>query len=113
MRFLATIIGIGLMFVGVYFLGKNIFFTTNLYPYWFRGIAADLSVLALTTGVGTLFFLPRSLKFIGWILIIIGIIAVFLSSRAILNPTSLWQFFLSLISFTAGYQLFTTGKINI
>ncbi|MGK7952100.1 MAG: hypothetical protein AB4368_25775 [Xenococcaceae cyanobacterium] len=38
---------------------------------------------------------------------------IFFSSRAILNPTSLWQFCLSLASFVGGYQLFTTGRLNI
>lgn len=113
MKLFTTIIGIGLMLVGIYFLGDNILFTTNASPYWWRGISADISVFALTGGIGALFILPRSSKFIGWTLILIGIISVFLSSRAILNPTSLWQFFLSMISFTAGYQLFSIGKINI
>ncbi|BAU65405.1 hypothetical protein STA3757_27900 [Stanieria sp. NIES-3757] len=36
-----------------------------------------------------------------------------LSSKAILQPTSLWQFVLSLASFVGGYQLFTTGRLNI
>jgi hypothetical protein len=101
------------MLTGMYFLGHNILFTTNASPYWWRGISADISVFALTGGIGALVTLPRSSKSIGWTLIIIGIISVFLSSRAILNPISLWQFFLSLLSFIAGYQLFATGKINV
>ncbi len=113
MKLFTTIIGLGLMLVGIYFLGTNILFTTNVSPYWWRGISADISVLALTGGIGALFALPRDSKFIGWTLIGIGIVCVFVSSRAILESTSLWHFFISMISFTAGYQLFSTGKLNI
>jgi hypothetical protein len=110
---LAKLIGIALMLAGVYFLGNNIVFTTNVYPYWWRGIAADISVLLLTGGIAGMFVLPKDAKFLGWSLILLGIIFVFLSSRAILGTTSLWQFFLSIVSFVGGYQLFTTGDINI
>ena len=97
MRFLMRIAGFGLLILGIYLVGKNIFFTTNVYPYWWRGIAADISVLALTLGVLMLVFFSESMKNLGWIAISVGIMAVFISSRAILSPTSLWQFFLSLI----------------
>ena len=48
MKFIFQLLGMGLMLLGVYLLGRNIIFTTNVYPYWWRGIAADVSVLALT-----------------------------------------------------------------
>ena len=110
---LARLVGIALLIAGVYFLGQNITFTTNLYPYYWRGIAADGSILALTAGVVMLFFLPRWLKFWGWICLIIGIILVFMSSRAILSPTTLWQFFVSIVFMVGGYQLLTTGRLNL
>ena len=113
MIFFSRLIGVVLILIGVYFLGNNIIFTTNVYPYWWRGIAADFSVLLLTGGIAGLFVLPRGGKFLGWILIILGIISVFLSSRAILSPTSLWHFFISVVSLIAGYQLFSTGDLNI
>jgi uncharacterized membrane protein YqhA len=110
MRFLLRLIGFGLLILGIYFLSQNIFFTTNPYPYWWRGIAADTSVLALISGVLMLVFLPTDSKNLGWILVAIGIILVFLSSKAILNPTSLWQFLLSFSSIAVGYQMLTTGR---
>ncbi|BAZ44563.1 hypothetical protein NIES4102_15750 [Chondrocystis sp. NIES-4102] len=113
MRLLIRLIGLSLLFLGIYFLGQNIYFTTNVSPYWLRGIAADISILCLTAGVLLFFVLPRGDKSLASIVIAIGIIAVFISSKAILQPTSLWQFVLSLTSFIGGYQLFTTGRINI
>jgi hypothetical protein len=51
------------------------------------------------------------MKDLGWIAIFVGIIAVFISSRAILSPTSLWEFFLSLICMTSGYKMLTTRQL--
>jgi hypothetical protein len=113
MRILSTLLGLGLMLLGIYFLGRNIFFTTQVSPYWWRGIAADASVLSLTGGIVGLFVLPRGSKFLGWLGVAIGILLVFVSSRAILSPTSLWQFFVAMISMVGGYQLLTTGRINV
>lgn len=113
MRLLARLLGLGLLFLGIYFLGKNIYFTNDVYPYWWRGVAADTSILFLTAGVIMFFILPRGMKNWAGIAIAIGIVAVFVSSKAILQPTSLWQFVLSLGSFAGGYQLFTTGRLNL
>lgn len=113
MRLFARLLGLGLLLLGVYFLGQNIYFTNNVSPYWWRGVAADASILFLTAGVLMFFMLPRGNKSLAGLAIAMGIIAVFISSRAILEPTSLWQFVISLASFTGGYQLFTTGRLNI
>ncbi|GAB4240929.1 MAG: hypothetical protein Kow0049_29160 [Stanieria sp.] len=113
MGFLLILIGLALLLFGIYLLGQNIYFTTNVYPYWWRGIAADTSILFLTSGVLMFFVLPSRDKLLSLFAIVIGIILIFASSRAILNPTSLWQFVLSLASFIGGYQLFTTGRLNI
>lgn len=113
MGLIIRLIGLALLLLGVYFLGQNIYFSTNPYPYWWRGIAADGSILFLTTGVLMFFALPSRDKFLSGVAIAVGILLIFASSRAILNPTSLWQFVLSLASFVGGYQLFTTGRLNI
>ena len=104
MRFLSYVLGLALILLGIYFLGKNIVFTTHAYPWW-RGIAADLSVISLCAGVFALVFLPSALKPFGWVAVAFGIVCVFASSRAILSPTSLWQFFLSLTAMGFGYKM--------
>jgi len=58
-----------------------------------------------------LVFLPDEFKEIGWISTAVGILLVFLSSRAILNPTSLWEFFFSFMVMAIGYKLFSTGRV--
>lgn len=113
MRLITKLIGLALLLLGVYFLGQNIYFTTNPYPYWWRGISADASILLLTSGTLLFFVLPRREKMLSGVVIAMGIVLIFASSRAILNPTSLWQFVLSLASFVGGYQLITTGRLNI
>ena len=50
MRFFYQLLGVGLILLGVYFLGQNIVFTSNPSPYFWRGISADVSIFALTVG---------------------------------------------------------------
>ena len=50
MRLLIQLFGLVLMLLGIYFLGKNIFFTTNVSPYFWRGVAADASIFLLCAG---------------------------------------------------------------
>ena len=103
MRSLFFLIGLGLMVLGVYW------FTTHAYPWW-RGIAADVSVISLAIGIFMLVFLEGEAKILGWIGVAVGIICIFVSSRAILNPTSLWQFFLAFGSMSVGYKMMTTRR---
>ena len=110
MRFLLRIIGLAFTIWGIYLLGHNIIFTTNAYPYWFKGIAADISVLTLMSGIITLIYAPRSAKELGWILVSVAIILILVSSRAILQPTSLWELFISFLMISGGYRLLITGR---
>ncbi|MEO0407504.1 MAG: DUF4058 family protein [Cyanobacteria bacterium P01_A01_bin.135] len=110
MRFLVQLLGFALMLLGVYFLGRNIIFTTNASPYFWRGLAADLSVLCLVLGVVWLLIMPIGARHLGWVFIIAGIVFVFGSSRAILNPTSLWQFFVAFAAMSSGYKMLATGR---
>ena len=111
MKNLIKFLGLGLVILGIYFLGQNIFFTTNVNPYWWRGIAADVSILSLIVGTLTLVFAPGDLKKLGWIVAVFGVLMVFISGKAILNPTSLWQFFVSFASFSIGYHLMVYGRL--
>ncbi|MEL6813792.1 MAG: hypothetical protein AAFP03_03140 [Cyanobacteria bacterium J06598_3] len=111
MRAFIKLIGFCFLMWSVYLLGHNIFFTTNVSPYWWRGIAADASVICLAIGVLSLVFLPREFKEIGWVSTGLGILLVFVSIRAILNPTSLWEFFLAFGVMAIGYKMFSTGRV--
>ncbi len=112
MKFLFQLLGFALILFGVYQLGSNIIFTTNPSPYWWRGVSADLSVLSLTLGVAGFMMLPKSVRDFSWILVIFGIIFVVFSSTAILNPTTLWQFFLSVASMIGGFKLLTDRNLG-
>jgi len=112
MRFLIKLAGLALLVVGIYFLGQNILFTTQTSAYWWRDISATGCVLAITAGIISLLFFRRTFGELGWILIGLGIILVFVSGRVILRPTSLWYFFLSFASLIAGLKLITTGRLD-
>ena len=113
MRIFVKLIGSCLLLYSIYLLGHNIIFTTNVSPYWWRGIAADAAILFLSAGVLSLVFLPTEFKEIGWVSMAIGIVMIFMSSRAILNPTSLWEFFLAFMVMAVGYKLFSTGRVPL
>jgi len=113
MRLLIKLVGLTLIIGGIYLLGQNIYFVTEGSPYWWRGVAADGSILFLTFGVLLFLMMPKEGKFLGTGAIAIGILLVFLSSRAVLQPTTLWHFVGSLACFVSGYQLITTGRINL
>jgi hypothetical protein len=109
---MSTILGWALIIASIYCLGQNIVFTTHYYYDWFHKIAATGSVLALLAGISSLTVWRREMESLGWMLIGVGIICVFLSSGVILQPTSLWTFFVSMLAFFSGYQLLTRGRIR-
>jgi hypothetical protein len=109
---MSKIAGLALMIISVYFLGQNIIFTSNYYSSWWREAPAAASVIALLAGICSLTCWRQTTGSLGWILIAIGIILVFLSGGVVLQPTSLWTFCVAMLSFTSGYQLLTKGQIR-
>lgn len=106
------LIGLILLLVGIYFLGQNILFTTSYSFYSYGRLPAFGSVLSIIAGTTFLVFFRRQTGNIGWILLGIGIVLVFLSGGVILRPTSLWNFFLGFAALAGGYQLLNTGRLR-
>ncbi|NET31120.1 MAG: hypothetical protein F6K19_03860 [Cyanothece sp. SIO1E1] len=113
MRILTKLIGLALLLGGIYFLGQNILFTTQISPYWWRDISAASAVIAVTGGAISLMYFGRGAHSFGWVLVALGIVLVFVSGGVILRPTSLWTFFLAFVSLVAGFQLITTGRVSL
>ncbi len=112
MRLLIKLIGLCLLFTGLYFFGQNIIFASGYYSYFYRSVPATGSVLAIMAGVLTLIFYRRETGKLGWILLAIGIVLGLFSGGVILRPTSLWNFVIAFTAFAAGYKLLTEGRIN-
>jgi hypothetical protein len=109
---MSKLLGILLLLAGVYFLGQNIFFSTYYSPYFWRNLPALGSVLAIMTGVISLLFFRRATGNLGWVLLIVGVVLVFLSGGVFLRPTSLWNFFVGFIALAGGYQLLSQGRLR-
>lgn len=109
---MSRLLGIALLILGIYFLGQNIIFATHYYPYSWREIPASGSVLAIMGGVISLIFFPRQTGNLGWILLGIGAVLVFLSGGVILKPTSLWNFFIAFAALAGGFKLITQGRLR-
>jgi hypothetical protein len=112
MRLFNRFLGLLLILAGIYFLGQNIFFTTQFSRFWWRSIPAMGSVLTLTSGLLTLLFAGRSGRDFGWILIGLGILFVFLSGGIVLRPTSLVTFLLSFAALFGGYKLLLARRFD-
>jgi hypothetical protein len=112
MRILLSIAGLALVFLGIYFLGQNILFTTQVSPIWWRDLSAAGSVLCIVGGLIALIFFQNQTNEWGWVLVTLGILLVFVGGRVILKPTSLWYLFLSFSSLFLGLRLIRVGRIN-
>ena len=112
MKLIIKLIGLALILTGIYFLGQNIVFTTQTAPYWWRDIPATGSVVAILGGIMVLMFGGSGIRQTGWILVGAGIVMVFLSGGVVLQPTSLWTFFLSFIALVGGWKLVSSGRID-
>lgn len=109
---LIKLIGLFLLLTGIYFLGQNIIFASGYYPYFYRSLPATGSVIAIMAGVFALVFFHRETGNLGWILLSIGIVLVFLSGGVILRPTSLWNFFIAFTALAVGYKILNEGRIR-
>jgi hypothetical protein len=112
MRFFNQLLGLALILAGIYFLGQNIFFTTQFTRYWWSSIPAAGSVLSLIGGLVTLLFGGRGSREFGWILIGLGILLVFLSGGIVLRPTSLVTFLFSFAALIGGYKLLAARRFD-
>lgn len=113
MKLLLQLVGIGLLLVGIYFLGQNIFVTTEVSPYIWQGLLADLSVLFLSLGLLMLVLIPfSSLRQTGLIFLLVGGICALGSDRSVFNWASLSQLVISVFAIASGYLMVATGKLH-
>ena len=101
------LVGFALLIAGVYFLSSNII----LGNCWLRDIRATGSVLAFAGGVLALTF-SRETSNVGWLSVTVGIVLSFASGCIHIAPTTVWYFFLAFVSLSAGYQMYTTGRLR-
>jgi hypothetical protein len=106
-RLLIKFIGLILLLTGIYYLGQNIIFASSYY----RSLPATGSVLAIISGVLALVFFRRTTGNLGWILLGVSIVLVFLSGGVILRPTSLWNFLVAFTTLAVGYKLLNEGSV--
>ncbi|QLE43870.1 hypothetical protein FD723_27805 [Nostoc sp. C052] len=111
-RLLIRLIGLILLFTGLYFFGQNIIFVSGYYIPFYNRLPATVAVLAIMAGAFTLVFFRREASNFGWILLGIGILLVFFSGGVFFRSTSLWNLFVAFASLTVGYKLFNEGRIN-
>lgn len=111
-RLVIKLLGVILLFAGIYFFTQNIIFVSGYYSIFSRRLPATISVLAIMAGVFTLLFFRKETSNLGWIFLVIGIALVFLSGGVIFRSTSLWNLLLGFAALISGYKLLNEGRIN-
>jgi hypothetical protein len=99
-------IGLALMLGGIAFLSSSVVLGTFTIMY----LPAMGSILLVIAGVLTLTY-GRANRNLGWILITVGVVMAFASGGIVLQSMTLLSFLLAFGAISAGYQLFTAGKI--
>jgi len=99
--FFTKLVGLGLMLGGLGFLSSSIVITGVLHSPLI--LLAVIGVLVLTYG--------GSNRNFGWVFIATGIAIAIGTGLILLVPISLLSFLLATGAFSAGYQLFTAGKV--
>lgn len=69
-------IGVGMMIIGGYLFFNNLVVTSTIGVLWGRG-GTGVALLVVLLGIGVLFFSGRS--WIGWGLVIVGMVAIFIT----------------------------------
>ncbi|MBS0015645.1 MAG: hypothetical protein KFF72_04640 [Arthrospira sp. SH-MAG29] len=108
MKIITPLVGLALVLLGIYFLGQNIIVATRLSLNLFGSMSTAGSVLLMVSGLVALISFPRETGNLGWILLLLGIILVFLHARIILRPSSLLTLLLSISSILVGCNLLKT-----
>lgn len=101
------IVGLALMLGGICFLSSSIVLGTFTIMY----LPAMSSVLLVIAGVLTLTY-GRDNHNLGWILITVGLVMAFASGGIVLQSMTLLSFLLAFGAISAGYQLFTDGRVS-
>jgi len=107
------LLGLGLVVIGVYFLGQNVIFTTQTSAYWWRDLSATGTVLSLVAGIVSLTFFGRSGQSAGWFFIGLSIVLAIASGGMLIRPTSLWTFFVAMMSFFSGFRLIQGRSLGL
>jgi hypothetical protein len=122
MRGIPGLIGIGCFLAGIYGLGRKIVLTTGSgglfyssgrgwWSGWWYGIAAAGTVLLALAGLLAVVFLRGQARWIGaGLLGLSGILVVF-SGRAVLLPTTLFEFLVSAFLMAIGVKLFLNSAL--
>jgi hypothetical protein len=110
---LTRLLGLFLLFIGIYFLAQNISIVSSCHSnscYSWSNIAAVGSALAIMGGVLSLFVFQRKAYSLGWILLGVGAVLVYLSNGMILKPPGLLTFIVSFTALAYGCQFLKRGK---
>ncbi|WP_427160714.1 hypothetical protein ACQFX9_03435 [Aliinostoc sp. HNIBRCY26] len=110
-RLLIKAVGLILLLTGIYFLAQNVIFFSGYYSFSQR-LPTTASVLSMMAGALSLIFFRRETGNLGWVLLAVGFVLVFLSGGIFFKSISLWNLFLAFAAMAGGWKLFSGGRID-
>lgn len=104
------ILGLLCILAGFYFIGQNIIFTTSRSPSFWMDVAANGAALVTLLGILTIIFGGSDTRSLGYGLLGVGALLIFLSGRVFLRPTSLFHFTAGFLAMAAGWYMFSSNQ---
>ncbi len=117
------LIGIGCFIAGIYGIGRKVVLSTgssgslfyssrwDSWHGWWYGIAAAGTTLLAVAGLLGIVFLRGQARWIGGALLALSGILVVFSGRAVLLPTTLFEFLVSAFLMAIGVKLFLNSTL--
>jgi hypothetical protein len=108
---MSKIAGVILIILGIYFLIQNIMLAKNITDNT-AYIAAVASTFTIMLAITCLLFFTNQVGSFGLTLLTTGAIMVFLSDGFLLQPSTMYNFFVAFVAFVTGFQLIRPSKIQ-
>ncbi len=103
-RALFPIVGLILVLISIYFLGRNLSSFSGEGFLW-KSIVENISLVLVCAGIFMLVLLPLGSKYYSFPSVIMGIIGVFISGYETFSFNDLWELLICLTTMGVGYKL--------
>lgn len=113
---LIRLLGVLLFMLGIYLFVRDISIVNecqSLFCYEWQNLAASGSVIACMGGVLSVFVFQRRTTTLGWLLLSLGVLLVYLSGGMLLKPIGMLTFIASFTAMAYGHQLMKRRRMAI
>jgi hypothetical protein len=113
---LIRLLGVLLFMLGIYLFVRDISLVgtcQSYFCYGWQNLAAPGSVIACMGGVLSVFVFQRKTTTLGWLLLGLGVLLVYLSGGMLLKPIAMLTFIASFTAMAYGHQLMKRRRMTV